>query len=104
MLTRDMVFTKDAIVYFNTYWRDDITKMPVLVEKLKQIPEIETDQKQVDANFIPLWVEIAGWQFAYRIDISWRIGMVAIVLALITVSYQAIKAAITNPVKSLRCE
>lgn len=46
--------------------------------------------------------------FAYRVEISWWIfavaGIVAIVIALLTVSYQAIKAALANPVKSLRTE
>ncbi|MGN6341535.1 MAG: ABC transporter permease [Ginsengibacter sp.] len=46
--------------------------------------------------------------FAYRIHISWWIfliaGCVAILIALITVSFQAIKAAIANPVDSLRTE
>ena len=46
--------------------------------------------------------------FVYRIDISWWIfivaGMMALLIALLTVSFQAIKAAIANPVKSLRTE
>jgi putative ABC transport system permease protein len=46
--------------------------------------------------------------FAYRVDISWWIfalaGVVAIVIALLTVGYQSIKAALANPVKSLRTE
>jgi putative ABC transport system permease protein len=46
--------------------------------------------------------------FAYRINIEWWIfalaGVVAIVIALLTVSYQSIKAALANPVKSLRTE
>jgi putative ABC transport system permease protein len=46
--------------------------------------------------------------FAYRISISWWIfvvaGFAAIIIALATVSFQAIKAAIANPVKSLRTE
>lgn len=46
--------------------------------------------------------------FAYRVQIEWWIfllaGLIAIVLALITVSSQAIKAATANPVKSLRSE
>ena len=46
--------------------------------------------------------------FAYRIDISWWIffiaGGTAIVIALLTVSFQAIKAARANPIKSLRNE
>ncbi|RYE20043.1 MAG: FtsX-like permease family protein, partial [Sphingobacteriaceae bacterium] len=46
--------------------------------------------------------------FAYRITISWWIfalaAIIAITIALITVSFQAIKAALANPVKSLRSE
>jgi ABC-type antimicrobial peptide transport system permease subunit len=46
--------------------------------------------------------------FAFRINIGWTVfviaGAVAILIALITVSFQAIKAAIANPVKSLRTE
>lgn len=60
-------------------------------------------------------IPIAAWgmhlwlqNFAYRINISWWIfaaaGSGAIIIALITVSFQAIKAALTNPVKSLRSE
>jgi putative ABC transport system permease protein len=54
--------------------------------------------------FMDKWLQ----DFAYRIDISWWIfalaGIVAIVIALLTVSFQAIKAALANPVKSLRTE
>jgi putative ABC transport system permease protein len=50
------------------------------------------------------WLE----DFAYRINISWWmflvIGITAIVIAIGTVSFQAIKAALANPVKSLRTE
>ncbi len=50
------------------------------------------------------WIQ----NFAYRIDISWWIfiaaGLMALAIALITISFQAIKAAIANPVKSLRTE
>jgi putative ABC transport system permease protein len=46
--------------------------------------------------------------FAYRIDISWWMfaaaGLVAILIALITVSFQSVKAALANPIKSLRSE
>jgi putative ABC transport system permease protein len=46
--------------------------------------------------------------FVFRINIEWWIfalaGIISIVIALLTVSYQAIKAAIANPVKSLRTE
>jgi putative ABC transport system permease protein len=56
------------------------------------------------------WWAMHEWlqEFAYRISISWWMFlfglMVAIVVALITISFQAIKAAIANPVKSLRTE
>lgn len=46
--------------------------------------------------------------FTCRIAIKWWIfplaGIIAILIALITISFQAIKAAIANPVKSLRTE
>ena len=46
--------------------------------------------------------------FAFRINIEWWVfvvaGVSAVVIALLTVSYQAIKAALMNPVKSLKTE
>lgn len=46
--------------------------------------------------------------FAYRIDIQWWVfllaGAIALGIALLTVSFQSIRAALTNPVKSLRTE
>jgi putative ABC transport system permease protein len=46
--------------------------------------------------------------FAYRVDISWWIfglaGLLAVGIALLTVSFQSIRAALVNPVKSLRSE
>ncbi|MBO0937448.1 ABC transporter permease [Fibrella sp. HMF5335] len=51
-----------------------------------------------------------GWlqQYTYRADLSWWIFVVAVVgalaITLLTVSFQAIKAALMNPVKSLRSE
>ena len=46
--------------------------------------------------------------YNYRVNISWMVfvsaGVLAILIALLTVSFQAIKAAIANPVKSLRTE
>jgi putative ABC transport system permease protein len=56
------------------------------------------------------WWAMHKWlqSFAYRITISWWIfivaGFTALVIALVTVSFQAIRAAIANPVKSLRTE
>lgn len=46
--------------------------------------------------------------YAYHVDISWWVfvlaGLAALLIALITVSFQAIRAAVINPVKSLRSE
>lgn len=56
------------------------------------------------------WLAMDRWlrDFAYRVNISWWIfamaGLLALFIALATVSFQAIKAAIANPVKSLRTE
>lgn len=56
------------------------------------------------------WYFMHQWlqDYAYRINIGWWIfliaGTTAILIALITISFQAIKAAIANPVKSLRSE
>jgi putative ABC transport system permease protein len=56
------------------------------------------------------WIFMNKWleDFAYRINIGWWVfaiaGMIALLIALITVSFQAIRAAIANPVKSLRTE
>jgi putative ABC transport system permease protein len=56
------------------------------------------------------WWAMHTWlqDFAYRINIEWWMfaaaGFSALFIALITVSFQAIRAAIMNPVKSLRTE
>jgi len=54
--------------------------------------------------FMNKWLE----NFAYKVHLGWIIffiaGSVAVMIALLTVSYQAIKAAIANPVRSLRTE
>ena len=56
------------------------------------------------------WLAIDSWlkTFAYRIDVNWIIFLAASLTALFiawsTVSYESIKAAIANPVKSLRTE
>ena len=60
--------------------------------------------------FPAAWWAMNKWlqSFAYRINISWWVfvvaGFAALLIALATVSFQAIKAAIANPVKSLRTE
>ncbi|PIB31435.1 ABC transporter permease [Maribacter sp. 4G9] len=56
------------------------------------------------------WYLMRDWllQFAYRIDIGWTVfviaGILTILIALATISFQALKAANANPVKSLRTE
>jgi putative ABC transport system permease protein len=56
------------------------------------------------------WWVMHNWlqDFSYRIGISWWMfilsGGIAFVIALVTVSFEAIKAAVANPVKSLRTE
>lgn len=56
------------------------------------------------------WYVMNKWldNYSYRIGVEWWVfalaGITAIVIALATVSYQAIKAAMANPVKSLRTE
>jgi len=56
------------------------------------------------------WLAMHKWLqgYDYRINISWFVfiasGLLAISIALLTVSFQAIKAAMSNPVKSLRTE
>jgi putative ABC transport system permease protein len=54
--------------------------------------------------FMNKWLE----DFNYRVDINWWVfvlaGSIALVIALATISFQAIKAALANPVKNLRTE
>jgi ABC-type antimicrobial peptide transport system permease subunit len=56
------------------------------------------------------WYAMHKWlqDYAYRIDIHWWVfvaaGIAAVLIAIMTVSFQAIKAAVSNPVKSLRSE
>ncbi len=78
--------------------------------------------KLVSADFLKLvfislliaspvaWWLMNGWlkDFAYRISISWWIfvlsGIIALLIALVTVGFHAIRAAVANPAKSLRTE
>jgi putative ABC transport system permease protein len=56
------------------------------------------------------WHFLAQWlqRYEYRTEISWWIfvaaGAGALIITLLTVSFQAIKAALANPVKSIRTE
>jgi putative ABC transport system permease protein len=51
-----------------------------------------------------IWLQ----NFAYRVELQWWVfmlaGLISVMIAFITVSFQAIKAAVANPVKSLRSE
>jgi len=56
------------------------------------------------------WYAMHNWlsDFAYRISIQWWVfglaGLLAAIVALVTISFQALKAALANPVTSLRSE
>jgi putative ABC transport system permease protein len=56
------------------------------------------------------WYGMDHWlrDFAYRIQIGWWVflfaGVIAVLIAFLTISFQAVKAALANPVKSLRSE
>jgi putative ABC transport system permease protein len=56
------------------------------------------------------WFMMDKWlqDFAYKTNMGWMVfafaGIAAIVIALVTISFQAIKAAVANPIKSLRTE
>jgi putative ABC transport system permease protein len=56
------------------------------------------------------WYAMHVWlsDYAYRIDITWTtfvlIAIVSVLIALLTISFQSVKAAVANPVKSLRSE
>lgn len=54
------------------------------------------------------WYAMDRWlgNYAYRVELNWWIfataGVAALIIALLTISFQSVKAALTNPVKSLR--
>lgn len=56
------------------------------------------------------WHYLDGWlaDYEYRIDLSWKVfawaGVLSLAVTLLTVSFQSVKAALANPVKSLRSE
>jgi putative ABC transport system permease protein len=56
------------------------------------------------------WYFMNKWllDYAYRIDISWWVfaitGFTTVIIAFITISFQAVKVAVANPVTSLRSE
>ena len=56
------------------------------------------------------WYSMNNWlnDFAYRVNIPWWIfvsaGIISAVIAFVTISFHAVKAATANPVKNLRTE
>ncbi|MDN3547894.1 ABC transporter permease [Mucilaginibacter aquaedulcis] len=83
------------------------------------IPQIVTELSKdflklvIIASVIALpiaWYSMSKWllDFAFRISIQWWVfvmaGFIALVIAFVTISFQSIKAATANPVKSLRSE
>jgi putative ABC transport system permease protein len=56
------------------------------------------------------WYFMNKWlqDFAYRISIGWWVfivaGLIAVIVAFVTIGLQAVKAGVANPVKSLRTE
>jgi putative ABC transport system permease protein len=62
------------------------------------------------SDFPVAWFAMNKWlqDFAYRIGVSWWVflvaGILATLIALFTISSQAVRAAIANPVTSLRTE
>jgi ABC-type lipoprotein release transport system permease subunit len=61
-------------------------------------------------SFPVAWWAMHDWlqNYEYRVNIHWWVfaaaGILSVLIALLTVSFQAIKAAVANPVKSLRTE
>src|SRR5258707_1478463 len=88
----------------------------VLGASLKNIVQLLTQNflKLVTISFVlaaPIaWYVMKMWlqDYAYRVEIGWDIflvaGVLSIMIALATVSYQAIRAALTSPVNNLRSE
>jgi len=56
------------------------------------------------------WYFMTGWlnDFAYRIELEWWMfviaGLAAIVIAVLTIGVQSMKAALVNPIESLKVE
>ena len=88
----------------------------VLGATLQNIFRMLTDQfiKLVLISFVlavPLsWYVMHKWllDYEYKIEIGWEVfavsGIISVIIALLTVSYQSIRAALTNPANSLRTE
>ena len=86
---------------------DAVTVYPPVPPAVAKLAGIERLQMLVEADSR---VRLQRWlaDFAYRIAVPWWIfaaaGSAAVLIAFLTVSFQSIKAALANPVKSLRSE
>ena len=56
------------------------------------------------------WYMMQTWleDYAYKIEITWDVfllaGIISVLIALLTISYQSLRAALANPATSLRAE
>lgn len=84
-----------SVVSLMTLLSTDFLKL-VLIAIVVAIP--------IGYYFMHSWLQ----SFAYKIDLAWWLfalaGLLAVIVALLTISFQSAKAALTNPVKSLRNE
>ena len=83
---------------------------PLLVTPLVAIVHLLLSTIGVMMATAIAWYAMHAWLqgYSYRIDLEWWVfaltGLLTILIALFTVSYQAIRAALVNPVRSLRSE
>jgi len=90
-----------------------------MLSEIHSLPVVSNTFTLLNAKLLVLAIFIAGplayffmnrWlsDFAYHIDIQWWMfavaGFAAIAIAVMTVGFQSIRAALTNPVESLRSE
>jgi hypothetical protein len=73
-----------------------------------RLPEIGRHRHHIASPVAYFFMQKWLADFAYRIDIQWWMfavaGLAAVGMAFLTVSFQSVKAALANPVKSLRSE
>ena len=105
VLRLSLQFNEPKKLVFAKYWALSATIVGLLSKEFAKLVLIAT------IIAIPIaWWAMHQWlnDFAYRVNISWWVfalaGISAILIAVVTISFQAIKAALANPVKSLRTE